>query len=101
MKPNDGKGETPNRDSKGRFFPPGQMDARQTMTRRWMEEEEKLAKIYAQVCEQIGHFMSQPKNPVKHVPSDEAERRADDFSEKWGFGRAYKDYKRFKGGFSL
>jgi len=54
MKPNDGKGETPNRDSNGRFFPPGQMDARQTMTRRWMEEEEKLAKIYAQVCEQIG-----------------------------------------------
>jgi hypothetical protein len=54
MKPNDGKGGIPNRDSKGRFFPAGQMDPQQTVTHRWMEEEEKLAKIYVQVCEQIG-----------------------------------------------
>ena len=54
MKPNDGKGEIPNRDSNGRFFPAGRMDPKQTVTHRWMEEEEKLAKIYVQVCEQIG-----------------------------------------------
>ena len=54
MKPNDGKGEFPNRDSKGRFFPASQMDAKQIVTDKWMKEEERLAKIYAQVCEQIG-----------------------------------------------
>ncbi|MGB7296804.1 MAG: hypothetical protein WBC70_14560 [Candidatus Aminicenantales bacterium] len=53
------------------------------------------------IAHEIGHFISQPKNLSKSAPSDEAERRADDLSEKWGFGRAYKDYKQFKGGLSL
>ncbi|MFZ2055687.1 MAG: hypothetical protein WAU81_15975 [Candidatus Aminicenantales bacterium] len=53
------------------------------------------------IAHEIGHFISRPKNPLKGIPHDESERRADDFSEKWGFGRAYKTYKRFKGGVVL
>jgi hypothetical protein len=52
------------------------------------------------IAHEIGHFVLLPKNPAKSVPAEENERRADDFSEKWGFGRAYKTYKRFKGAFS-
>jgi hypothetical protein len=52
------------------------------------------------IAHEIGHFISLPKNPTKSVPADENERRADDLSEKWGFGRAYKTYKQFKGAFS-
>jgi hypothetical protein len=60
-------------------------------------EKRKLCTI----AHEIGHFISASKNPTKSVPADENERRADDLSEKWGFGRAYKTYKRFKGAFSL
>jgi len=52
------------------------------------------------IAHEIGHFISLPKNPTKSIPSDKCERRADDLAESWGFGRAYKTYKIFKGGFS-
>lgn len=53
------------------------------------------------IAHEIGHFISLPKNPAKSIPADESERRADDLSEKWGFDRAYKTYKWFKGTVSI
>jgi hypothetical protein len=50
------------------------------------------------IAHEIGHFISLPKDPTKSIHAEKSERRADDLSEKWGFGRAYKSYKRFKGG---
>lgn len=52
------------------------------------------------IAHEIGHFVLLPKNPLKVVPSDEAERGADDLAETWGFGRSYKSYEKFKGAVS-
>jgi len=49
------------------------------------------------IAHEIGHFISSPKNPLKPGPADRNEKMADDLAEKWGFGRAYKSYKKFKG----
>jgi excisionase family DNA binding protein len=47
--------QIPNRDSGGRFYPPGKMDAEQKIWHRQTEETNKLAQVYADVCEKIGH----------------------------------------------
>jgi hypothetical protein len=46
--------QTQNRDSKGRFFPAGRMDAEQKNSQRWLEEKNKLARLYVELCEKIG-----------------------------------------------
>jgi hypothetical protein len=47
-------GPAPNRDSRGRFLQPSRRDAEQIAWDRQAEEESKLAKVYVEICKQIG-----------------------------------------------
>lgn len=49
------------------------------------------------IAHEIAHFILSPKEACSSRPSDIEEKEADDLAEKWGFGRAYKSYKQFKG----
>ena len=52
------------------------------------------------IAHEIAHFILSPKEPCKNRLADIEEKEADDLAEKWGFGRSYKSYKRFKGAYS-
>jgi hypothetical protein len=61
-------GSFKNRDSGGRFFPAGRMDARQKVMHRLNEEENKLVKIYTKLCKLTGSPVTAKFLEIKQYP---------------------------------
>jgi len=62
-----------------------------------MKRESKSRKMDT-IAHEIAHFILGHGGVTN---DEEAERKADDLSEKWGFKRVYKSYKKFENGYKF